>query len=179
MPAGRPVPCPSFSGSRWIAEGGKSAILNLRASDWRPDLGSYGKLRWRAENDKRRKEWWSPVTPELRDSLEAYRKDKGLLGEAFLFPSPADSARPLPASTADCWLIRAEELAGLEHLERGRWHCFRRAWATARKHLPLKDVAEAGGWQSTAVLLNCYQQADDFTVEEVVLSPRRIRKRGA
>lgn len=96
-----------------------------------------------------------------------------------MFPSPADPTKPLPASTADGWLLRAEELAGLEHLERGRRHCFRRAGATARKHLPLKDVAEAGGWQTTATLLNCYQQADDYTVEEVVLSPKRIRKPGA
>jgi hypothetical protein len=26
------------------------------------------------------------------------------------------------------------------------FHAYRRKWATERKHLPLKDVAEAGGW---------------------------------
>ena len=29
-----------------------SAILALQWSDWRPDLGTYGRLRWRAEEDK-------------------------------------------------------------------------------------------------------------------------------
>jgi integrase len=154
----------------------KNAILHLRASDWRPDLGTYGKLRWRAETDKKRREWLSPVTPALRDVLESYRKERALVGEAWMFPSPADPTKPLPPSTADNWLIRAEELAGLEHLERGCWHPFRRAWATSRKHLPVRDVAEAGGWQSVAVLLACYQLPDDMTTEEVVLNPKRIRK---
>jgi Phage integrase family len=98
------------------------------------------------------------------------------LARFLLFPSVNDANKPVSDSTASDWLTRAEQLAGLEHLERGRWHPFRRAWATARKHLPVKDVAQAGGWQSTAVLLNCYLLPDDLTIEEVILSPKRIKK---
>jgi hypothetical protein len=58
-----------------------------------------------------------------------------------------DVTQPLDYGLASAWLRRAEKLAGLEKLERGTWHPYRRKWATARKHLPLADVAAAGGWQ--------------------------------
>ena len=70
------------------------------------------------------------------------------------------------------WLHVAERLAGLEPLKGGVWHPFRRAWATKRKHLSLKDVAYAGGWKDTSTLLRCYQQPDPETIEEVVLGSR-------
>jgi hypothetical protein len=54
------------------------------------------------------------------------------------------------------WLLRAESLAELPHMKQGGWHAFRRGWATSRKHLPLKDVAAAGGWTDTATLLTSY-----------------------
>ena len=44
----------------------------------------------------------------------------------------------------------------------------RRRWATKRKHLPLRDVAEAGGWRDLTTLLTCYQQPDEETLREVV-----------
>jgi hypothetical protein len=43
----------------------------------------------------------------------------------------------------------AEAAAALAPLDGSDFHAYRRAWATARKHLPIKDVAEAGGWRST------------------------------
>ena len=50
--------------------------------------------------------------------------------------------------------------------------------ATARKHLPLKDVAEAGGWRSTETLLRCYTQADEATMLAVVSETRKVRATG-
>jgi len=44
----------------------------------------------------------------------------------------------------------------------------RRKWATERKHLPLKDVAAAGGWLDTRSLEQCYRQADEATLLRVV-----------
>jgi hypothetical protein len=61
---------------------------------------------------------------------------------------------------------------------RTRWErlpAYRRAWATARKHLPLKDVAEAGGWKTTDTLVRCYTQADEATMLAVVSEPRKVR----
>ena len=46
------------------------------------------------------------------------------------------------------------------------WHMFRRAWATERKDLPLKDVAAVGGWRDTSTLLR-YQQPDAVTMRRV------------
>jgi len=48
---------------------------------------------------------------------------------------------------------------------------FRRGWATARKDLPLKDVAAAGGWKDITTLVTCYQQQDDDTLRRVVECP--------
>jgi hypothetical protein len=81
-----------------------------------------------------------PVTPDVRDDLEAYRRKHGLVGEALLFPTPNDPNQPLSVQVATDWLHRAEKLAGLPPLPRGAWHPFRRKWATERKHLSPKDT---------------------------------------
>ena len=41
--------------------------------------------------------------------------------------------------------------------------------------MPLKDVAEAGGWKDTATLLKCYQHADPDTLDAVVNAGQRLR----
>ena len=65
-------------------------------------------------------------------------------------------------------------------MERGIWHPYRRKWATARKHLPLADVAAAaGGWQGTQTLTKCYQQPDDATTLAVVLGRAALREKKA
>lgn len=53
------------------------------------------------------------------------------------------------------------------------FHAYRRKWATERKHLPVKDVAEAGGWLDTRSLEQCYQQTDEA---KVVSEPRKLRE---
>lgn len=45
-------------------------------------------------------------------------------------------------------------------LNGGLWHPNRRKWETKRKHLPVTDVAAAGGWKDVNTLLSCYQQPD-------------------
>ena len=72
-----------------------------------------------------------------------------------------------------------EAAAMLAPLDGSDFHAYRRAWATARKHLPLKDVAAAGGWRSTATLLRCYTQVDDATIFAVVSETRKVRAAGA
>lgn len=66
------------------------------------------------------------------------------------------------------WLKRVYELARLDKPDGSLWHTFRRLWATERKHLPLKDVAAAGGWKDMITLLECYQQPDEDTLRQVV-----------
>jgi hypothetical protein len=57
------------------------------------------------------------------------------------------------------------------------FHPFRRKWATERKHLPLKDVAEAGGWKSPQVILTSYQHADRDTMLAVMNEPTKLTER--
>jgi hypothetical protein len=47
--------------------------------------------------------------------------------------------------------------------------------ATARKHLPLPDVAAAGGWKGTVALQRSYLHADEQTMLTVVLSGAELR----
>ena len=72
------------------------------------------------------------------------------------------------------WLDQAIHVAKVPALVDNKFHGLRRKWVTERKDLPEKDVAVAGGGRSTRVMKQAYQQVDDVTVLEVVLSPRRL-----
>jgi CheY-like chemotaxis protein len=52
----------------------------------------------------------------------------------------------------------------------------KRLWATERKHLPVKDVAAAGGWKDVTTLLECYQQPDADTLRQVVEYERPVSR---
>ncbi|MBA3404283.1 MAG: hypothetical protein H0U13_06340 [Gemmatimonadaceae bacterium] len=75
------------------------------------------------------------------------------------------------------WLAEAEQHAKLPKLDGSLWHAYRRAWATSRKGLSVKDVAHAGGWSDTSTLISCYQQADNETLLEVMSHPKKITER--
>ena len=150
------------------------AIVRLRQSDWLPDAGTYGSIRWRAESDKLGRTTTVPVTPAVRDVMGNLGGGRAGLADS-LFPAPkSDGYVKVPLWHK--WLRRAEKLAGLPHIPMGGFHAFRRAWATKRKGLSLQDVAAAGGWRGTQVLQAIYQQADTDTLEEVVLSARPLRQ---
>jgi integrase len=153
-----------------------SAICSLRASDLAHVPGSlYGKLRKRAEHDKEGVEQWVPVSEQVRDAFRLAVLRSGARGEGFIFPAPRRPGQPWTRHHAKDLLERAETLAGLQALDGSDFHAYRRAWATARKHLPTVDVAAAGGWKDTATLLKHYQQADDSTLYAVMSEPRRVR----
>jgi hypothetical protein len=82
------------------------------------------------------------------------------------------SPRPWPRK----WLRKAEVIAKLEPQEDSAFHAYRRGWATARKHLPLPDVAAAGGWSGTEALQRCYLHSDEQTMLTVVLSGAQLRE---
>ena len=163
-----------------------SAICHLRASDVllgqdrvRAGLAASGQdesaadewphaIRWRAEHDKSGYETITPVGPFVVRELEAYLRRNPRVGDAWLFTMETDTTRPTSKLLASYYLTRAEKLAGLPKIERGGWHAFRRAWATARKGVPLKDVMAAGGWRAPEALRTAYQAADPKTTREVV-----------
>jgi integrase len=153
-----------------------SSILGLKWDDVDLDQGT---IRWRAELDKKRKTWIAPMSTRARDALIAYRTSSSVIGPALLFPHPklAKSHQPITRHLAAYYLKSAFALARLEQPDGSLWHVFRRVWATERKHLPLRDVAAAGGWSDITTLLTVYQQADEETMREVVdyVKPRSPR----
>ena len=48
------------------------------------------------------------------------------------------------------------------------YHPYRRLWASERKALPSKDVAECGGWKDIETMLGSYVQSDAATQLRVV-----------
>lgn len=160
-----------------LAEGTGRRIGSIRQLRWDDFDFSAGTVRWRAEADKRRVEWAVPLPPAL---LEEVRRFRVRLGGAFgglLFPSRRDAGRPVPREVFQQGLAAAEGHARLAKLDGGLWHAYRRKWASERKHLPLVDVAAAGGWKGTQTLVTCYQHADRDTMLAVMSEPRKLTEK--
>jgi integrase len=152
-----------------------SSILALRWDD--VDFGK-GTIRWRAEHDKIRQTWVIPAHPEVLRELRRLRARRPGIGFVLLFPHPQRRRHrggPVSRHLAAYWLKEAFSRGRIAKPEGGLWHMFRRAWATERKDLPLKDVAAAGGWRDTSTLLR-YQQPDEDTLRAVVEYERRRGK---
>lgn len=145
-----------------------SAWRNLRWSD--VDFAG-DTLRWRAEHDKKGFEQTVPMSPGVREALQARRRAQSTIGDAPVFPSPGDLPEPCSRYLLDAWLRRAYAKAEIQKLPGGLWHPLRRKWVTERKGYPAKDVAAAGGWRHEPTMLTSYQQADAETVRRVVLEP--------
>jgi integrase len=156
-----------------------SAICELQAADVDltvTEARPYGRIRKRAETDKKMGVApWVPLSASLRAAILTVLERNPVIGEAPLFPAPRRPGKSWTRHHAKDLLERAETEAGLEPLEGSDFHACHRAWATARKHLPLKDVAEEGGWRSTETLLRCYTQADEVTMLAVVNETRKMR----
>jgi integrase len=134
-------------------------------------------IRWRAEADKKRREWVIPVPASLLEELKQFRRKLGAVG-GWLFVAEHNPEQPMDRHLFDKWLMVAEGAAKLPKLEGGLWHPYRRKWATERKGHSLKDVAAAGGWQDTETLLKCYQQPDNETLLAVMSEERKLRESG-
>ena len=169
-----------------------SAICGLQGTDVdlaTTDARPHGRIRKRAETDKMGVAQWVPMSTSVRAAILAVMERNPVIGEAPLFPAPRRLGASWTRHHAKDLLERAElaaqraaikrddpeAAASLAPLDGSDFHAYRRAWATARKHLPLKDVAEAGGWRSTETLLRCYTQADEATMLAVVSETRKVR----
>lgn len=170
-----------------------TAICELRASEvdlTMTEARPYGRLRKRAETDKMGIQQWIPIV--RRSERPCYSPLSATPPLEMHHCSQLHGGGAWTRHHAKDLLERAEEAARQAAIKRGDpdaaaalapldgsdFHAYRRAWATARKHLPLKDVAEAGGWKTTDTLVRCYTQADEMTMLAVVSETRKVRGAG-
>jgi len=146
-----------------LAEATGRRLGSIRQLRWEDIDFQRGTIRWRAEADKKGREWVVPIPPRLLEELKQFRRRLGAVG-GWLFAAERNQDQPMDRHLFDRWLSVAERAAKLPKLEGGLWHPYRRKWATERKGHSLKDVAAAGGWQDTETLLKCYQQPDNETL---------------
>lgn len=140
---------------------------SIRQLRWEDIHLDQAEIRWRAEADKRRQEWWTPLPAGLLADLKAFKARLGTEG-GWLFPADKRPSVPMDRNVFARTILALERRAGLPKLDGGLLHAFRRKWATERKRLPLKDVAAVGGWKDVGTLLACYQQADRETMLAVM-----------
>ncbi len=151
------------------------AIRGLRWSDISFDSP---RIRWRAEYDKRGRESVVPIPVQLADELRRFQVRLKVVGDTWLFPRKRKDA-PWPTDIFGELLDHAEREAKVPKLEGGRWHPYRRKWATERKEFPLVDVMAAGGWRDRNTLTTSYQHADEDTMLEVMAAPTKLVGRKA
>ncbi len=162
-----------------LAEATGRRLGSIRQLRWEDvDFGAPS-LRWRAEADKKGKEWCIPIPQALADELRSFQRRLGAVG-GWVFASETDGECAMDRHLFDKWLVVAEQWAKLPKLDGSLWHAYRRKWATERKALPLRDVAAAGGWSDVDTLLKVYQQPDRETILRVMSEPRKVSEhRGA
>jgi integrase len=166
--------------ARWIkmelalvlAEATGRRLGSIRALLWEDIDFARQRITWRAEADKKGVEWVVPLTPALAEELRQFQRKLGAIGGS-LFPAEQDSSKVMDRYLFNKWLAVAEAEAKLEKLPGSLWHAYRRKWASERMHLPLKAVAEGGGWKDTTTLLTSYQHADEATLFAVMAEPRK------
>src|SRR5205823_1831071 len=134
----------------------------------------HGAIAWPGETDKMGKAWAAPLNADVRAALDAFLAERPGVGGAFLYPAPMNAAHAIDAARLRKLLRKAEQLGKVERMKGSRWHAYRRKWATERKHLPVQDVAQAGGWRNAAVLSTIYQQPDEQTMYVVVSQPMEL-----
>ncbi|MHB1861604.1 MAG: tyrosine-type recombinase/integrase [Gemmatimonadaceae bacterium] len=157
-----------------LAESTGRRLGSIRQLRWEDIDLSLKQIRWRAETDKKGKEWIVPIPDELLTELRIARSILGAI-TGWVFAAQRDSTVPMDRHLFDRWLSEAEKRAGLPKLKGGLWHPYRRKWATERKELPTKDVMAAGGWADADTLLQCYQQCDHESLLRVMNEPRKLR----
>ena len=166
--------------SRWVrmefalflAERTGKRVGSIRHLRWEDFDYARGIVSWRAESDKKGYDWQVPMPSDFFETVRGFQGDIGAIA-GYVF---AADGIIMDRHTFEKGLRSAEKKAKLPKLDGSLWHAYRRKWATERKHLPLKDVARAGGWKDVNSLLG-YQQADDASVLIVTSSTLKLRER--
>ena len=156
------------------ATGGRiGAIRGLR---WKDINFDSPEITFRAEFDKRGRDRVVPIPDALAKELWDFKVKLWSVGNGWLFPC-AEKDAPWPREIFGELYDRAERHANVPHVKGGRFHAFRRKWATERKHMPLVDVMAAGGWRDPGTVYTSYQHATTDGMLEVMSTPVKLRDR--
>ena len=159
----------------WTGEDVAEALAALGTDVRLAEHYPHGALRWSEEADKIGQSWITPISPDLRAELELYRGRRHAIGDAPLFPAPRKVGQHFDSDLAGKWLVRAEAKAKLPKLAGGRWHPYRRLFATELAHVPAKTAAMLGGWKNPATMQRLYQQP---TGESLYAAAMEVGKNG-
>lgn len=149
------------------------AIRHLKWSD--VDL-SAGLIRWRGEEDKTGNEHVTPLTDAAREGLQSAQQVCAAIGETWVLPSPTDPSGPVSRHLLRDWWYRAEELAELGHIKGLGWHGLRRKFADDLRDVPLKDLADLGGWATPRTILEVYQDSDLGAMRRALENRNAVRE---
>lgn len=130
-----------------------------------------GYIRWRPENDKKKRNDLTPISHVARDALLAHRAQFPGVGDTHIFTLDPSTGRPVSRDTFVTWWQVCEDRAGIPHRPHAGWHSLRRAFVNRYRHAPVKDVAALAG-MSVSVLLRIYAQSDARSMRNVLRLPR-------
>jgi integrase len=150
----------------------RGSIMNLRWEDF--DFQA-GRITWRREHDKKRKQWVVAYPEALLATVRELQVRLGVVGGP-LFPRRDDPQQSAPPELLSQWIMTAETKAELPKLEGGTCHPYRRKWKSERSNHSVKAVAVAGGWTDITTMLRCYDHPDDADVLAVTSEPRKRRE---
>lgn len=71
----------------------------------------------------------------------------------MVLPSPSDSSGPVSRHLLRDWWYRAEKLAELDLIKGLGWHGLRPKFPDDFRDVPLKDLADLGGWAIPRTIL--------------------------
>lgn len=157
-----------------------SAICSLRVSDIDVETTAtrpYGRLLKRAETDKVGVCRWTIIGPETKAALTTV--SAGKIGDAWLFPATGGTRKAPGGPWTRHWarklLLEAWGLTEVPKERQVAFHAFRRAWVSARRHLPRTLVAEQGAWLSPRTL-DIYDVPDEAGLLSVAVEPAKVRR---
>ena len=146
-------------------------IGSIRQLRWSDSI-ALDVMRWRKENDKIGLEHDTPLThPAIRTLQKARAMNPD--GEwMFSHPHPDHAGEPCSRFVMPTWWDQAQEKAGLGPIERLGWHSLRRKFANDLRHVPLKDLAQLGGWKDINTIVLCYLSEDMEAMREALATRR-------
>jgi integrase len=155
-----------------------SAVVQLWRSDFEFDAHNdfaNATIRWRAATDKMGVTRTLPLDPHIARALHGLVSRFEVVGDVPLFAQVRNRNRAVAASELGKWLTQAEEIAGLEKLPGGRWHPWRRYWASQRTEGSVDQIMAAGGWEDFRTFKNSYRKLDRDTAIKVLNEPAARR----